>query len=143
MPLFKGSDFEIQLPSNAADESTYAFALPARANFRPSVVIKTERLRQSVPLRNYVDAQLEKLRSLLRDFVLTTLDPVEHDHLEAYQSVYEWRNETLRLRQKQRYLLLTEPLRVVTLTATSSADTFAEAESLFDAMFDSFRPLAE
>ena len=44
MPEFRGNDFEIQLPDDYSDESSYAFALPARVDFRPSVVVKTELL---------------------------------------------------------------------------------------------------
>ena len=65
MPTFKGSYFSIELPADFSDESTYAFALPARANFRPSVVVKAERLTQPTELGAYVEQQLDKIKKAL------------------------------------------------------------------------------
>jgi hypothetical protein len=143
MPAFHGSDFEIQLPAEFSDESTYAFAFPARANFRPSVVVKTERLVPPVELPAYVAQQLEKIRAVLQNVSVVSSGPAEHGELTAYGSVYDWGEASRRVRQKQRYILLNDPVRVVTLTATSLCETFAEAEGLFNAIFLSFKPVRQ
>lgn len=143
MPDFRGSDFEIQLPAGCSDESTYAFALPARASFRPSIVVKTERLAEPTDLENYADHQLEKIRGVMQNLSVVQRGPVVHGKLAAYTSVYDWGDASRRIRQKQRYILLNDPLRVVTMTATNLSETFPEAEALFDAIFLSFQPLAK
>jgi hypothetical protein len=143
MAEFRGSDFEIHLPAGYSDESTYAFALPARASFRPSVVVKTERLTEPTDLARYVDQQLEKIKGVMQNMALVSKGPATHGNLKAYTSVYDWGETPRRVRQKQRYLLLDNPLRVVTLTATHLSETFAEAEALFDAIFLSFKPVAK
>jgi hypothetical protein len=140
MPAFKGSDFEIQLPDEFSDESTYAFAFRARSNFRPSVAVKTERLAEPLELATYVAQQLERIRSLLQDVSVVSSGPEKHEGLTAYGSVYDWGEATRRVRQRQHYILLNEPLRVVTLTGTGLRESFAEAEALFNAIFHSFKP---
>ncbi len=140
MPTFHGTDFAIELPADFRDESTYAFAFRARADFSPSVVVKTERLVRPVELSAYVDEQLAKIQQLLPAVAIVSNTPDLQGELPARTSVYEWGEPRRRLRQKQRYLSLTAPDRVVTLTATSLAETFAETEALFDAVFSSFRP---
>jgi len=140
MPEFRGNDFEIELPADYSDESTYAFALPARADFRPSVVVKAERLAKPVELSAYAAEQLEKIQGLLPQVSLIGAGHAVHGEFEAYTSIYDWGEPARRVRQKQRYILLSDPARVVTLTATNLRDHFAEAEALFDAIFLSFRP---
>jgi hypothetical protein len=140
MPDFRGNDFEIQLPADYSDESTYAFALPARVDFRPSVVVKAERLAKPVELSTYAAEQLEKIQGLLPRVALIEAGHAVHGEFAAYTSVYDWGEPARRVRQKQRYILLDDPARVVTLTATNLRDHFAEAEALFDAIFLSFRP---
>lgn len=141
MPAFRANDFEIQLPADFSDESTYAFALPARANFRPSIVVKTERLTVPVDLSSYVAHQLAKIRELLQDVSVIASGPAQHGGLAAFTSTYDWGERSRRIRQKQHYLLLDNPARIVTLTATSLCETFAEAETLFNAIFLSFKPI--
>ena len=140
MSVFRGSDFEIELPADCSDESTYAFAFPSRSSFRPSIVVKTERLSGKVELPAYAAKQLDKIRELLQNVSIVSVGPAEHRGLPAYGSVFDWGDATRRVRQKQRYLLLNDPHRVVTLTATSLHETFPEAEALFDAVFLSFKP---
>lgn len=142
MPEFRGNDFEIQLPDDYSDESSYAFALPARVDFRPSVVVKTELLAKPVELSNFAAEQLEKIGGLLPNVTRIGAGHAVHDDFAAYTSVYDWGEPARRVRQKQRYILLNDPARVVTLTATNLRDHFAEAEALFDAIFASFKPAA-
>lgn len=143
MPAFKGTDFEIELPDGVSDESTYAFAFPARSNFRPSVVVKTERLSEPLELAVYVKNQLREIKNLLSNVTLVSVEPVAQEGLTAYGSVYDWGDPGQRVRQKQRYFLLQNPLRIVTLTATGAQESFAYVEELFDAVFLSFRPLGK
>jgi hypothetical protein len=140
MPEFRGNDFEIQLPDDYSDESSYAFALPARVDFRPSVVVKAERLAKPVELSNYAAQQLEKIGGLLPNVTLIGSGHAVHGEFAAYTNVYDWGEPARRVRQKQRYILLNDPVRVVTLTATNLRDHFAQAEALFDAIFVSFKP---
>lgn len=141
MARFSGSDFVIQLPTGCSDESTYAFAFPSREEVRPSLVVKTERLARPVCLAEYVGQQLESLRGALQNFIVVSSGPVEGIEFSAHDSVFDWGDATRRVRQKQRYILLEGPLRVVTLTATSLRDNFAQSEALFDAIFLSFKPI--
>jgi hypothetical protein len=143
MPTFHGADFAIELPADFRDESTYAFAFKARSDFSPSVVVKTERLVRPVELSAYVDEQLVKIQQLLPAVTIVSNMPDPQSELPARTSVYEWGEPRRRLRQKQRYVRLTAPDRVVTLTATSLKETFAESEALFDAVFSSFRPTSQ
>jgi hypothetical protein len=143
MPAFKGTDFEIELPEDFSDQSTYAFAFPARSNFRPSLVVNTERLAAPTELQAYVEKQLSKIHGLLTDVKLVASGPVEQRGMEAYGSIYDWGEPDRRVRQKQRYILLQDPLRIVTLTGTGLQETFSYVEELFDAVFLSFRPLGQ
>lgn len=140
MPKFHGSDFEIELPAEFSDESTYAFAFRARANFRPSVTIKTERMAAPVDLATYVETQLGNIKKLLPALTVVSLAPEKHGEWPAFSSVYDFGEATRRIRQKQRYISLPDPARVVTLTGTSLKETFSETEALFDAVFQSLRP---
>ncbi|MGZ5093867.1 MAG: DcrB-related protein [Burkholderiales bacterium] len=140
MPTFKGSYFSIELPADFSDESTYAFALPARASFRPSVVVKAERLTQPTELGAYVEQQLDKIKKALPHMNVLSVTPPKPGEA-AVTSIYEFGEAAQRVRQKQRYVLLKDPARVVTLTATSSRDTFGQTEALFDAILRSFKPL--
>jgi hypothetical protein len=140
MPTFKGTDFTIELPAEARDESTYAFAFRARSSFRPSVVVKTERLAAPTELPAYVEKQLGNIKTVLPNVVVVSGAPVKHGGLSAYTAVYDFGEESRRVRQKQRYILLQDPLRVVTLTGTSLKETFVETEPLFEAVFGSFVP---
>jgi hypothetical protein len=143
MPTFRGTDFAIELPADFRDESTYAVAFRARSDFSPSVVIKTERLAQPAELSAYVEQQLAKIQQLLPAVTIVSNTPEPQGDLVARTSVYDFGEPRRRLRQKQRYVRLTAPDRVVTLTATSLKETFAETEALFDAVFASFRPTTD
>jgi hypothetical protein len=141
MPTFKGTDFEIELPRECSDESTYAFAFPARSNFRPSIVVKTERLAEPIDLPAYVEKQLENIKKLLLDVVVVRVGPEKHRELSAYASVYDWGEASRRVRQKQRYIPLNDPARVVTLTATCLREMYSQTQELFDAVIESFSPI--
>ena len=143
MPKFRGTDFEIELPSEFSDESTYAFAFRARADFRPSITVKTERLREPTELPAYVEKQLENIKKLLPDVAVVSGAPTKHGNFPAHTSIYDWGDKARRVRQKQRYILLKDPARVVTLTGTSLRETFDQTEELFDAIFRSFKPVEQ
>jgi hypothetical protein len=140
MPAFKGLDFEVELPAGCTDESTYAFALPARSDFRPSVVIKTERLKEQTELGSYVDKQIAEIKKMLPAVSVISNVAGEHGANPARTSVYDWGEPARRVRQKQRYIMLNEPARVVTITGTHLAEYFGQCEKLFDAVFSSFKP---
>jgi hypothetical protein len=140
MPTFHGSDFAIELPQESRDESTYAFTFPARSSFAPSVVIKTERLAHPTDLAVYVEQQLAKIQRLLPAVAVLSNSAERPDDPRMRTSVFDWGDPSRRLRQKQRYIQLSDPERVVTLTGTSLVDTFPETEALFDSVFASFRP---
>jgi hypothetical protein len=142
MPIVSGSYFSLDVPSGTTDESTYAYALPARANFRPSIVVKTERLAEPTPLGTYVQQQLEKIKGVLPNVEIVSVTPPGQGEPPAYTSVYDFGDATQRVRQKQRYMVLDDQVRIVTMTATCLRDTFAQTEAMFDAIFRSFKPLA-
>lgn len=133
MPRFQGTDFTIELPAGCSDESTYAFAFPSREDFRPSVVVKTERLSGPAELPVYAAEQLGRIREALPE--------VEVLEMAGHRCVYEFGDAAQRIRQVQRYILREDPWRVVVLTATASQAGFAEVEALIEAVFDSFRCL--
>ena len=139
MPTFLGSDFQLELPAGATDESTYAFAFPARGNFRPSVTVKTHRLPGPVALESHVDEQLGHIRAALPDVNVVVRGAASEDG-RTYEAVYDFGDPGQRVRQRQRYVLVPDPWRVVTLTATGLAEGFAEIASLFEAVFRSFVP---
>ena len=133
MPRFEGSDFSMELPEEYTDESTYAFAFPARGGFRPSVVVKTERLGGPVGLHEYSLQGLAQLPGL--EMVSNSEQPY------GRRCVYDWGEPGRRIRQVQRYLLLSDPPRVVTMTGTTLRDLYPQMEALFEAVFDSYRSL--
>ena len=138
MPPFKGFDFQIELPHGSTDESTYAFAFPGRGSFRPSVVVKTERLGEPIQLEAYVEKQLGTLEQVLPKLVVASGTSITHDDLPAYVSVFDWGEPEKRVRQKQRYIVLRDPARIVTITGTHLREDFDQADALFDAVFKSF-----
>ena len=140
MPSFQGLDFEVELPAGCSDESTYAFALPARADFRPSVVIKTERLKEPTELGRYVDKQLTEIAKMLPAVSVISNVADNRGANPSRTSVYDWGEPARRVRQKQRYIMLKDPARVVTITGTHLAEHFEQCEKLFDAVFSSFNP---
>jgi hypothetical protein len=140
LPSFQGSDFVIELPEGAADVSTYAFAFPARRDFRPSIVIKTDALAAPVDLSAHVQEQLAKLSASLPNVNVVRSGPTRHDKYPSHASLFDWGPDSRRIRQKQYFLLLKDPARVVTITGTGLRDDFAPVELLFDAIFLSFRP---
>lgn len=140
MPTFLGSDFELDLPSGATDESTYAFAFPARGNFRPSITVKTQRLAGATELAAHVEEQLGHIKAALPDLNVLVRGAASDDG-RTFEAVYDFGEPSRRVRQRQRYLLLPEPWRVVTLTATGLAEGFAEVAGLFESVFGSFRPV--
>lgn len=133
MGRFQGSDFALELPEEYTDESTYAFAFPGRGGFRPSVVVKTERLGGVVALAEYARMALAKLPGL--EMVSNEETPY------GRRCVYDWGDPERRIRQVQRYLLLANPARVVTLTGTTLRELYPQTEALFEAVFDSYRSL--
>ncbi|MFN0101013.1 MAG: DcrB-related protein [Bryobacteraceae bacterium] len=141
MPTFQGSDFAIELANEYSDESTYAFAFPASGNFRPSVVVKTERLTAPVELPVYAAEQREKIKGMLPGVEVIHVGTVRHGEFAAQVSVYDWGDAARRVRQVQRCILLENPARVVTLTGTALRETYAETEALFEAIFESYRAL--
>ena len=143
MPRFAGSDFAIELPEEYTDESTYAFAFPGSGGFRPSVVVKTERLTVPVPLATFVLQQMEKLEAVLPRMEVVTNEAMLYGTFPARRCVYDWGDPSRRVRQIQRHILLEGPARVVTLTGTALLELFPQTEALFEATFDSYRSLAE
>lgn len=133
MGRFQGSDFALELPEEYTDESTYAFAFPGRGGFRPSVVVKTERLGGVVALAEYARMALAKLPGL--EMVSNEETPY------GRRCVYDWGDPERRIRQVQRYLLLANPAWVVTLTGTTLRELYPQTEALFEAVFDSYRSL--
>jgi hypothetical protein len=139
MPTYQGPGFKIDLPDNYADESTYAFTFPASGNFRPSVVVKTDILRFPLALTDYAFEQRTKIGKMLPGFEIVHVTPGSHGEYSAVTCVYDWGDAARRVRQLQRHILLPDPARVVTLTATALREMFAQTEALFDAVFDSYR----
>jgi hypothetical protein len=143
MSTFRGTDFQIELPDEYRDESTYAFAFRSRSGFSPSVVVKTERLAQPSELSAYVEQQLDKIKQLLPSVTVVSVASDRHGGAAAQTAIYDWGEARRRVRQKQRCILLSSPDRVVTLTATALLETFAETEALFDAVFRSFHSMTD
>jgi hypothetical protein len=131
MPLFTGSDFSIELPEGYRDESTYALVFARRGNFRPSLVVKTERVGEGAELSVYAADQRREMREVLPG--------MEVLRVEAEEWEFEWGEEGKRVRQRQRFVMLRDPERVVTMTGTAAPDCFAELESVFTAAFASLR----
>jgi hypothetical protein len=143
MPKFQGTDFAIGLPDDFTDESTYAFAFPGHGAFRPSVVVKSERLNAPVELPVFAVQQMDKISNMLPAVeVVQTLD-APHGDAPARTYVYDWGEPGGgRVRQIQRHILLDNPARVVTLTGTTLQELYPQTEALIVAVFDSFQPLS-
>ena len=134
MARFQGSDFAMELPEEHTDESTYAFAFPGRGGFRPSVVVKTARLRAPVELGEYALRALEALPGV--EVILN------EETAYGRRCVYDWGDAGRRTRQIQRHILLADPARVVTMTGTTLRELYPQTEAMIEAIFDSYRSLA-
>jgi hypothetical protein len=141
MSRFQGTDFLINLPDGCSDESTYAFTLPGQGPFRPSVVIKTERLPAPVELPVFAAQQMDRIKAMLPAVAIVHTTDGRHHRAPARTYIYDWGEPGPgRIRQIQRHILLAAPDRVVTLTGTTLLDLFPQTEELFEAVFDSFTP---
>lgn len=141
MPKFLGADFAIDLPDEAVDASVYAFAFPQGRPFTPTLVIRIERHGTPTPLSDYVEGQLELRSQGDPEFAVLRQRPGKWHQREAIDLLVESGGPELRLRQRLVYVDGGgEPQRIFILTATDSADAFADNEAMFNRAILSFVP---
>jgi hypothetical protein len=142
MAHFQGASFDIKVPDDCTDMSTYVFAFPASPRFQPSVVIKTEVRGEKPAVQRYASQQINALQENLLDFRILSQTPSRQGTRDLVIAIFEWgpAGETQRIRQKQMYLAVPERSSFYTLTATNLAADFDQTESLFNAIFRSFTP---
>ena len=134
-----GPGFAVQMPDGSTDCSTYAFALPSLAEFKPSVVIKAEQKDvPKDPLQHMIE-QRSALREHVENFEVITERAETHQGLARVWSVFEWSTSGMpRVRQKQVFIFVPRRRTIYTITATDAAATFALNERTFDAVIGSF-----
>src|SRR5438128_180261 len=110
MAHFQGGNFEIKIPDDCTDMSTYVFAFPASPRFQPSVVVKTEVRGEKSPVQRYASQQINTLQENLLDFKILSQTPGTQGSRESVVAVFEWgpAGEAQRIRQKQMYLAVPE-----------------------------------
>jgi hypothetical protein len=142
MAQFTVPGFEIKLPENYTDMSTYVFALPASPRFQPSIVVKTEVRGEKPAIQRYASQQINTLQENLQDFTMLSQTPGKQGVRDLVTASFEWgpADEGQRIRQQQWYISIPERSSFYTLTATNLAADFAQTESLFNAIVRSFTP---
>lgn len=142
MAHFEGAGFEIKVPDDCTDMSTYVFAFPASSRFQPSIVVKTEVRGEKPEVQRYAMQQINTLQENLLDFKILSQTPGKQGTRDLVMAIFEWGpdEEGHRIRQKQMYVSVPERSSFYTLTATNLAADFEQTESLFNAVFRSFAP---
>jgi hypothetical protein len=141
MPEFTGSSFHLRLPEGYTDVTTYAFVLPCKASFKPSIVLRSERHEGPIDLMRYMIQQRSALRESVKEFDIISEWSGRQGRYEAVTTVFEWKTQdNSLLRQAQRFVHRPELSLIYILTATDLADHYAEMQRDFDQVMDSFRP---
>src|SRR4051812_36972088 len=107
MPAYQTSAFQVELPDNFEDASTYAFVFPGGSpDFNRSVVIKKDPSEAMVDLVAYMVTQRGKLRQGADGFEIVGEWQSRQGGYEVVTTVFEWNPNVKRIRQKQWYFHL-------------------------------------
>jgi hypothetical protein len=136
MPKFDAPAFQIELPPDTVDASSYCFALPASGRFHPSIVIKSDDLPKGEELRKYVEVQVTKLRKQLKNFVLISGPDDRGPGQIGLQC--RWGDGDSRFRQTM--LFRQKGTRVFNVTGTQLGDGTDEQTKMLAGAIASFNP---
>jgi hypothetical protein len=89
MSLFNCPSFTIELPEGAQETTSYSFVFPTKARFSPSLVVKSERVEETLRLEDYVKLQLDLMKKELKNFRVVTADAAP-DRTQAMRARVEW-----------------------------------------------------
>lgn len=131
-------NFSIDVPEGTVDASTYAFVLPVKARFRPSIVIKWEKMPLKTRLGTHITEQIEQMEEKLRAFTLVE-PPDPTIEADENRILFEWgEGDERRFRQVQHYLL--RKGRLYTLTGTMHAEKQVQYQDQLEEIMATFKP---
>jgi hypothetical protein len=142
MPNFQGAGFNIELPENCTDASTYTFVLPECNGFSATLNIRHESAAEVGDLKTHINVSLKALRDSVKNFTLLNQAAGKRGEHQGLMTSYEWGDGQSRVRQKQ-YCLMTsgEQPKIYILTSTDLVSNAAESDRVFNGIMKSFAPL--
>ena len=141
---FQGSGFLIDLPEGSADASSYTFVLPSEGDFTAYVTIKSERLRDPLELKEYVDKAQATLKESVEKYVVSQHASGKRKGMDVVLTTVEWGADESRICQKIAYFLVQDEKgsKVFTLTGSDLVSGINKSGPMFDEIFKSFTPNA-
>ncbi len=136
MSSFDSPYFQIDLPPDTVDASSYCFALAAASRFHPSIVIKFDDLPPGQTLTDYAAIQVKKMQAQLKNFKM--LVPPQTNAPGQISLSYQWGAEDSRFRQYQ--IFRQNGVRVFLITGTLLEDGGLQYATLLQDAMRSFRP---
>ena len=138
---YRGHGFALRLPDGSTDLSTHAFVLPSTAEFKPSIVIKSEVRDLKTDLVRYMIEQRATLREQVEHFEVIREWADTAGALARASCEFEWTGSGApRLRQRQVFVHAPRRRLIYTLTATDTAANFPNNELIFTQIIESFVP---
>jgi hypothetical protein len=143
MPNFQGTGFNIELPEDCTDASTYTFVLPENNGFSATLNIRHESATEVKNLKAHINVSLKALRDSVTNFTLLNQAAGKRGEHEGLMTSFEWGEGPGRVRQKQ-YCLMTsgENPKIYILTSTDLVSNAAQSDRVFNSIMKSFVPLA-
>jgi hypothetical protein len=140
MPKFQGSGFSLEVPEGTVDASNYGFALPGTGGANPTLTVSFSKA-ENPDLGAVFDEKTRSLDESLTNFKIVSKGGFKRADREYIVWISEWGAEGARFKQKQVLMLvLGQPQRLFTITATDLAEHFPETEPLFDNVIRTFDP---
>ncbi len=136
MPSFESPYFQIELPPETVDASSYCFALPAAGRFHPSIVVKFDDLPKGQNLSDYAALQVKKMEAQLKNFKM--LVPPQSDAPDQISLSYQWGANDSRFRQYQNFRQY--GIRVFIVTGTLLEVGGLQYATMLQGAMRSFRP---
>ena len=135
--MFQCPSFKLDFPCEVTEASTYAFVFSGPEEFKPSVVVKWQKVPAETKPSAYAEKQVAKMRQQLNDFKVLEPLSTNGDPPRA-QLLYEWGQGRRTFRQLQVYRV--EGERMYTLTGTALNMTFDKYRSQLTDIIASFSP---
>ncbi|MGA2275208.1 MAG: DcrB-related protein [Bryobacteraceae bacterium] len=136
MPNFDLPYFQIELPANTVDASSFCYALPASGRFHPSIVIKFRDLPAQQQLKDFAAVQVKKMQGQLKDFEM--LEQPRAEGPDQISLSYRWGADDSRFRQ---FLIFRQRgVRVFMVTGTLLEEGGLQHANMLQAAMRSFRP---
>ena len=90
MPSFQGTGFNIELPEDCFDASTYTFVLPENNGFSANLNIRHESAVDVSNLKAHINVSLKAMRDSVANFTLLNQAAGKRGAHEGLMTSYEW-----------------------------------------------------